>query len=173
MELHVCARPTRAPSLRSSWSRSWTRQCRRPRLSLWLRQCHRSWEISGRCADHTTGGCAWSRARAHGRTLVSQCLITGTNSGSGKEHSTVAGSVASRSISWYASTTDHCESVEVVQLVQRRDQIVAAPMPQIMVKSRIVNSEWFLLHIAVFSGLRTFGRRVPALTAVLGTPVAN
>ena len=46
----------------SSWSRTWTRQYHRSRLSSWtsrsswwMCQCHRPWEYRGRCEDHTTG----------------------------------------------------------------------------------------------------------------------
>ena len=61
--LHVRARRTRAPPVYSSGSRTWTRQCRRSRLSSrrrsrsnsWICRCHRSCEYCGNLADHTTG----------------------------------------------------------------------------------------------------------------------
>ena len=67
---------------------------------------------------------------------VTSAPETASNSGSREEHSAGAVSVASWSRSRYASTTDHGENVEVIQLqLVATEKIVAIPMPQIMGKS--------------------------------------
>ena len=66
---------------------------------------------------------------------VTSALDTGTNSGSHEEHSSGAMSFASRSGLWYASTTDHAEHVEVIQLVFFAAVQIVATQCHIMSKS--------------------------------------